>query len=843
MSANLRQHFMRKSLHVTVWLLLLLGPLWGKEPIRFGVFAYLGVEQTQMRYAPLVEYLNMKLDGRVVLEVLTQKEIDEKIKNGTIDVVTTNPTHFLVIRQQYALSGALATLQNMTAEGRPLGQLGGVIVVARNSSVQTLADIAAHRVVTPSTKHMGGYRAQLFTLYKAGITLKPTQITETKSSHQEAIKAMMRGDAEVAFVRDGVIEQMIARGELETTSIRIVNERTDLSHPYRVSTDLYPEWPVFTLAHLSVADAKAFAGALFSFSPDIDCAKRSGIYGYTLPADYLSVEALARALRLPPFERVGAITFEDIWGSFRALLLFAAGMALLGILFYLREKRGKQMLVSLLESMGEGVYSVDAKGRCRTINRRALELLGFREQEVLHQNQHRLFHYSATESSDAAESHCPVFLTLRDRERRVCEVQFMRQNGTVFPVAMTVTPIEDGGGAIVLFRDISAEKEAAAALQAQMERAEAASRAKSAFLANMSHEIRTPMNAIIGFSALLLRETLDARVTSMIAKIHRSAGSLLGIINDILDYSRIEAHRLELEQRSFETATMLEHLHTLFDHAAQEKGIDLLWEIDEALPAVLIGDAMRLGQVLTNLLGNAIKFTERKAVWLCIEAHRQGQRAHLRFEVRDQGIGMSEEQVQKLFEPFSQADTSITRRFGGSGLGLAISQRLLEAMGSRLVVASRLGEGSSFSFDLELGVAEANEVATERFNPSALERLHGKRILLVEDNLINQEVARSILEEIGLEVISAENGALALERFTQESGRLDLILMDLQMPVISGYEAAQAIRAMDASVPIIALTAAALIEDRAKVLDAGMNDHLAKPIEPEALYRVLLRYM
>jgi signal transduction histidine kinase/ActR/RegA family two-component response regulator len=401
-------------------------------------------------------------------------------------------------------------------------------------------------------------------------------------------------------------------------------------------------------------------------------------------------------------------------------------------------------------------------------------------------------------------------------------------------------------------------RERTQALELAQRRAEAATQAKSEFLANMSHEIRTPMNAILGMSWLALQGGLDTPQQRYVANVHRAAESLLHIIDDILDFSKIEAGRLDMEHIPFKLADVTDRLTSLVGLRAEDKGLALRFDVAPGLPAELVGDPARLGQVLVNLGNNAVKFTERGEVRVAVrQAAREGDQVMLRFEVSDTGIGLDPVQQARLFQPFTQADTSTSRRFGGTGLGLAISRHLVAMMGGEIGVLSEPGRGSCFHFTARFGVPDAGRLPHAAAAAAPAERsdaapdmpavparpLAGARVLVVEDNPINQELARELLSRAGVLVSMADDGQQALDAIAP--GRFDVVLMDCQMPVLDGYAATRALRQRPQGdgLPIIAMTANAMAGDREKVLAAGMNDHIAKPIRAAELYATLERWL
>ena len=386
------------------------------------------------------------------------------------------------------------------------------------------------------------------------------------------------------------------------------------------------------------------------------------------------------------------------------------------------------------------------------------------------------------------------------------------------------------------------------------EAAEAANRAKSTFLANMSHELRTPMNGIMGMTQLALRRATDPKQIEQLDKAIQSAQRLLGIINGILDISRIEAERLTLEQSAFKFGMVLENLMSLLGQEITDKGLKMfVYLAPEVTGLTLLGDPLRLGQILINFTANALKFTDQGSITLRIRLlEDKPDEVQLRIEVADTGIGISAEDQKRLFTAFEQADGSNTRKYGGTGLGLAISKRLVQMMGGEVGVESTVGQGSTFWFTVRLGKTSQTTAGADLPAPTLkadtaevrlMARYAGTRILLAEDEPISQEVTRGLLEDVGLVVDLAEDGVVAVALARQNC--YALILMDMQMPRLNGVEATKTIRAdsLNTATPILAMTANAFEGDRQACLDAGMNDHIGKPVDPEVLFETLLKWL
>jgi two-component system, sensor histidine kinase and response regulator len=428
------------------------------------------------------------------------------------------------------------------------------------------------------------------------------------------------------------------------------------------------------------------------------------------------------------------------------------------------------------------------------------------------------------------------------------EFRIVRPSGEVRHLRAVARSTRDEAGnptgTVGLTFDITAEHKATEAIQRARAAAEEANRLKSEFLANVSHEIRTPMNAIIGMTELALGGALPPQEHDQVTKANAAARNLLAVLNDILDFSKIEAGKLDVDHTAFSLPALVGSALDMVRLQAHAKALALDVALDPGVPERLIGDPTRLSQVLNNLLSNAVKFTERGQVQLRIHVMEGSKEARpiVRFEIEDSGIGLSEEQQARLFEAFTQADASTTRRFGGTGLGLVISRRLLDLMGGRIGVRSTLGRGSLFWFQLPLEVDTREPAGDGDATLAAAPRLDGLRVLLAEDNPLNRELAIALLERAGAQVTAVDTGAQAVAAVQHQA--FDIVLMDVQMPEMDGYEATRRIRALGgaaAQLPIVAMTANAMSGDRERSLAVGMNEHLSKPIDTTILRHTLAR--
>ena len=518
----------------------------------------------------------------------------------------------------------------------------------------------------------------------------------------------------------------------------------------------------------------------------------------------------------------------------------------------IQELKEKQRLLIYQTDLNEkiiaesaaGIKVFKASGQCIACNKTAAKILNKAVADILQENFYQiavwqtsgLFDTARTCLEESIPQHQEIYTTFANSKHVWLDYHFSNfiSNNELH--------------LLVLVHDITEYRLLEQELRQAQVVATAANQAKSDFLANMSHEIRTPMNAVIGLAHLMLNTELNRQQQDYVKKIQRSSDHLMGIITDILDFSKIEAGKFQLEQSEFEVKKLLDNLISLMFAKASAKSLKLLVELEPAIPAYLVGDAMRLTQILVNYIDNAIKFSERGQIVIAAQIKQDSkQDLLLYFAVRDTGIGLTEAQQTMLFQRFQQVDTSSTRRYGGTGLGLTISKSLAELMGGAAGVISEYGKGSTFWFTARVGKSDKNHphVATEILEPvpEKWAAIKGARVLLVEDDEINQEVVREILKEVQLIVDVAENGAVAVQKIKENS--YDIVLMDVQMPVMDGIEATLAIRALPefTNLPIVALTANVMESKYQECLAVGMNDLMYKPVQLEELWDKLLSWL
>lgn len=512
-------------------------------------------------------------------------------------------------------------------------------------------------------------------------------------------------------------------------------------------------------------------------------------------------------------------------------------------------KKTADRFIGFLESAPDAIVIVDSEGIIQLVNFQTEQLFGYSRSELIGKEVEVLMpaHYK-----NVHHGHRLNFAAAPQARAmgKGMELFGQHKDGSVFPVAISISKLETEEGPLMAatIRDVSDEKKIEMALinakecaEKAKQIAEDAMQAKQTFLSNMSHEIRTPMTAIIGFSKVLLKTDLTEKQEEYITAIKTSSDALLVLINDILDLAKVDSGKMTFDVLPFNLKSSISIMLHLFDIKFQEKRLKLVTEFDKAIPEFMLGDSVRLNQIMLNLVSNAIKFTSEGEISVKVHLKSEDdETVTIEFIVADTGIGIPENMLATIFENFEQATTSTARLFGGTGLGLAIVKKLVEKQGGVIDVKSKIGEGSTFSFILSFQKSQSKTLLTTGLTAIELDKdIKHLNVLVVEDVPLNQLLMKIILDDFGFEREIAENGKIAIEKLQLSS--YDIILMDLQMPEMNGYEATEVIRKkLNSSIPIIALTADVTDADLAQCKAVGMNDHIAKPIDEKLLYTKII---
>ena len=855
------------------------------------------------------------------------------MKQKRVDFILANSSFYVGLDRLYG-AHRIATLRNMRL-GKAYTIFGGVIFCrAERDDINQVEDLKGKSFVAVEKASFGGWQMAWREFKQKGINpvndFKPLQFAGT---HDAVVKAVLEGKADAGTVRTDTLERMAQEGLIDLEAIKVIDKHDDEDEfAFLHSTRLYPEWPMATLPGTPEALARQVAIALMDMSPDSAAAKAAKCAGWTIPLNYQPVHECLKELHIRPYSEP-EVTFEAVfrhyWPWF--IVTFVGLVAIILITFYVLNLNRKLLRIAATEEkrahqqaevarFGQSALSGVALDKLfDQAVRVASEVLGTKYAKVLEHfpQKHTLFlragvgwnegwvgKRSVPDGPESLGGYAllqtkSVISKNINREGAFKVPELLAEHNVVAAMAVVIPGMERPFGVLsvhsdqvqhfteddahfleaiahVLAATIQRKKEREAVARARDE-AEVANKAKSEFLANMSHEIRTPMTAILGFADILLDNVSNWEQLDAAATIKQNGEYLIGIINDILDLSKIEAGKLEVEDVSCSPCKILGEVIALMRVRAEAKNLPLEVVQDGPMPQSIHSDPTRLRQILINLAANAIKFTEIGNIRLVARLlDADTEEPKVQFELIDSGIGMSEQQIANLFKPFSQVDTSTTRKHGGTGLGLAISKRLAKELGGDITVKSVPGEGSTFTLTVKTGPLEDVPLVncpTEQLRASKLEKVQTQeawvktqeakeqtpekiqaptpikldcRVLLAEDGPDNQRLISFLLKKAGAKVAVAENGQVAYElaKAAQDEGKpFDAILMDMQMPVLDGYEATRKLRHAGYNGPIIALTAHAMSTDRDRCIKAGCNDYEMKPIDSQRLLAVVAKYV
>jgi two-component system, sensor histidine kinase and response regulator len=747
------KHPCRQALAVILILILLFCKelsLAAPAPIRIGVLAIRGPEQCLKSWEPTARYLSERISGdNFVIIPLAHDQVAEAVRRGDVDFLLSNSSIYVELEQRYGVN-RIATLKESRL-GRTYSQYGGVIFRRQErSDIKTLADLRGKSFMAVSEDSLGGWRMAWRELKEQNID--PHRHFRSLSfgdTHDRVVYAVRDGLVDAGTVRTNSLEELAAEGKINLADFHVFPRPGDTSPPtpYLCSTREYPNWPMAKIANTPDELAEQVAIALLQMQADSPAALAAGCAGWTIPLNYQPIQELLMALRLGPYQDLGKITLADLLRNY-----------------------GPWLLVALIFFCSHLAFTV-------------------------------------------------LILRLNRRIK---------------------------ASHLSLSAEIEMHKKLDRQLEQAKQQAEETTLTKSRFLANMSHEIRTPMNGIIAATDLALAEKLSPEVEHYLHIVQNSSYSLLGIINDILDFSKIEAGQLELKERLFRLDEMFDRVMDVFVNQAAEKDIELLLDIDPATPRFFRGDSLRLQQILINLIGNAIKFTGPGGIILVAvsldEQPKDLQRPQtlLRFSVKDTGTGIAPEYLPLLFEPFTQGDSSSTRKYEGTGLGLSICKRFVTMMHGDIGVTTALGKGSTFTFSVRVEKVEEQSGSRYIFPPD----LHGIKVLVVDDSADSRDIMEKILLSLGFRVETLASGMDALQRLaTPPAGRsaVDLVLIDWKMAELDGIETSRHIREeLGLKMPIIMMTAFSREVQRSTAERVGINGFLTKPIFQSTLFDAIM---
>lgn len=844
-----------------------------EQIIKLAVLAKRGDIKCFEQWGLTADYLSNKIDGyHIQIVPLKFENIFSAVENEEVDFILVNPSFYAQMEINYGIT-KLATLKDNQLENIGNNFAGVLFTRKDRNDINSIKDIKNKSFMAVDENSFGGWQMAWYEFKKHRIDpYKHFKTILFGGTHDNVVFAVADGKVDAGTVRSGILEKMDSEGKINIHDFKII-KLYDCPHeesfPYVHSTVHYPKWAIAKLKHIPDSLGVKITAALLEMPFDSAAAKASNSAGWTVPANYQSVHECLKALQIGPYKDYGNITFKHIiqkywmwivgtFGFIVVILFFCVHVARLNLKLHSENKKRQQaeeeitktkiFIESLIESASTPIFCKDIYGVYSMCNTAFEEFLGLPKDQIIGRT------VDDISPSDLARTYHEKDLELMMMNETQCyESRVETPSGkrdVIFHKSIFTDQHNNPLGLVGVITDITERKTVENKLKKAKKDAELANQAKSSFLANMSHEIRTPMNAIIGFSNILSEEQLSQEHQEYVDHIRNAGNNLLNLINDILDFSKIEAGKVDVEMDECSISEVINPLESFFHAASAGKTIEFKVIEENGIPEKIKTDPFRLNQCLTNLINNGIKFTESGHVYLRVSLVDFKDQPAICFEIEDTGIGIPADRQQNIFQSFTQADGSTTRKFGGTGLGLTITRELVGLLGGELNLQSQENKGSTFSIVIPVGLDIADQKFLDRNNIAGNFILDGQdnknlifsgKVLVAEDVPTNQMLIKSLLKKYSIEVEIVENGKQAIDRWA--SGDYDLIFMDLQMPVMGGLEAIKIMQQKDNNTPIVALTANALEGDREKCINSGFNDYLSKPIDRHDLIRILKHYL
>ncbi len=827
------------------------------DQVKIGILAKRGCERCVKKWTPTAEYLTSKIPDRTfVITPLDYDEIYSSVERGEIDFILANSSYYVEMEKWYGIN-RIATLKNLVlGEACPMYE-GVIFCKADRHDIRNLKDLKGKTFMAVDETSFGGWRMAWRELKEKEIDpYRDFKELRFGGIHDAVLYAVRDGKVDAGTVRADTFVRMHAEGKIDMQDFYVLyeyGEKIEECPPFPRSTRSYPTWPFAELKHTPDELAEKVAIALIEMPSDSPAAIAAMCAGWTIPKNYQSVHECLIDLKVGPYKHLGKITLSDLIRNYWYLILLTLlSFLIMSVFTFTIQRLNKKLKVShvkledaraytrgLIESSLDALVTFDETGIITDVNEQSVKLTGCAREELIGRQFRNYF-------TDPERADLGVKKSFEEGKVTDFELVMKSKTGDETEVSYNaiVYTYEKGKvrGVFAAARDISESKRIEKELKKAKKTAEAATQTKSEFLANMSHEIRTPMNGIISATDLAFSEELSPRVKNYMKIIHSSAYSLLAIINDILDFSKIEADKLKLQKRFFWLDDALYGVMDIFLHNAAEKRIEIVVDIDTETPEALIGDSLRLQQILKNLVDNAIKFTDRGGVILVgVKIFKESlDQIMLKFFVKDTGVGIAPEDLPKLFKPFSQADASTTRKYEGTGLGLCICKQLVKMLGGNIWVESEVGKGSVFTFTASFG----RQITQRKRKLIVPPDIQGLNVLVADDCPVCREIMQKMLESFNFRVESVSSGEESLNILKENQTRkepFELVMIDWLMIGLDGIETSRRIRDdLKLTIPIILMTAFGKEHERLDAERVGINCFLTKPIYQSELFNAIM---